>query len=568
MSDRQPILNRLIGLETEYSIRFRPDAGQKRPIDLRLFEAIVTELRRQLPLLKAQTPKRGVFLATGGAVWFEKAPYRSTAHVEGATPECRSPRSLLAWQRAQDRLVSAAAASAQVPGELTLCKGNADAAGHVYGAQENYEVHAGPRLLLWRLGLLFLLVPVVVLTFLVVMQVGVLAWAWALAATLVLLPAGLIALACQIFGAPHTAAAIRRTLLGRESWPYFSIANQNSFFPPVIARGFILTEQFAVVPLALAVTALARLTLHRRVRRALLPFLVTRGIFCGAGRVDSAGRLHLAGKAHAINRVIGVGLFARPVFNLGHLIKGALLGWMFPGGAGMRGPTLRLQIGLGDSNLCDEAEYLRVATTSLVLDAIEDGAFDDFPSVRSPIEALGRISADPTLRASAQFDDGSSRTALDVQREYLRRCRAFVEGLRNVAVDEAHDILRRWDDVLTLLETDPDRLVGRVDWITKRYLLEQCAADDAPAEVRQKIDLRYHELSPDGYFDRLRQADLPARILSEPEITAAQTRPPPDTPANLRGRYVTALANDPHARANWHAVTSGPAAKRRTHSLV
>jgi proteasome accessory factor A len=568
MLDPQPILNRLIGLETEYSIRFLPDPAHNRPIDRRLFEAIVVELRRQLPLLPAQNLKRGVFLATGGAVWFEKAPYRSVAHIEGATPECRGPRCLLACQRAQDRLLSVAAASARVPGELTLCKGNADAAGHVYGAQENYEVHAGPRLRLWQLGRVFLLIPVVVVTFLLVLQVSAFAWAWALAALLVLLPGGLIAHACEIFGAPRAARALRRALLGRESWPYFSVANQNAFFPPAISRGFILAEQLAVLPLALAVGILARLTLHRKVRRALLPFLITRGIFCGAGRVDSAGRFHLAGKAHAINRVIGVGVFGRPIFNLGHLAKGALLGWSFPGGAGMGGPTLRLQIGLGDSNLCDEAEYLRVATTSLVLDAIEVGAFDDFPSVRRPIDALARISADPTLRATVQLADGSARTALAVQREYLRRCSAFVNGLGNVCVDEAHDILRRWEEVLTLLEANQNQLVGRIDWITKRYLLEQCAPADAPADVRQKIDLRYHELSPDGYFDRLRQADLPAKLLTESEITVAQTQPPPGTPATRRGRYVTAFAGDPHARANWHAVTSGPSPKRRVHSLV
>jgi proteasome accessory factor A len=188
--------------------------------------------------------------------------------------------------------------------------------------------------------------------------------------------------------------------------------------------------------------------------------------------------------------------------------------------------------------------------------------------VRRPIDALARISADPTLRATVQLADGSARTALAVQREYLRRCSAFVNGLANVCVDEAHDILRRWEEVLTLLEANQNQLVGRIDWITKRYLLEQCAPADAPADVRQKIDLRYHELSPDGYFDRLRQADLPAKLLTESEITAAQTQPPPGTPATRRGRYVTAFAGDPHARANWHAVTSGPSPKRRVHSLV
>ena len=566
MPDSRPILSRLIGLETEYAIRYRPDPGHDRPVDRPVFEAIIAELRRELPLLDADYLKRGVFLATGGAVWFEKAPYRWVARVEGATPECRGPRRLLACQRAQDRLLAVAAASARLSGEVTLCKGNADATGRAYGAQENYEVDVGPRLLAWRLGRAFLIIPTVVLTFVLLIAVSLLTWAWAIVVGALLLPVPFLAAACEARGAPRAALRLRRVLLGRESPPYFSAANHNHFFPPLIARGFILGEQILVIPLTLVIQALASLTLQREVRRALLPFLVTRGIFCGAGRVDSAGRFHLAGKAVGITGVTGVGLFGRPIFNLGHLAKGAIAGWLFPGGARLGGPTLRLQISLGDSNLCDEAEYLRIGTTSLVLDAIDAGAFDDFPSICRPIGALRRVTADTTLRAAVPFTDGSARTALDVQREYLDRCRTFVDGLPH-APDEAHEILRHWDEVLTLLRTAPDRLVGRVDWITKRYLLDQCAPD-APPNVRQKIDLRYHELSPDGYFERLRQADLPAKILTEPEIVSAQAAPPPDTPATLRGRYVTAFADDPHARATWHAVISGPLKSRRTHRLV
>ena len=47
MPDSRPILSRLIGLETEYAIRYRPDPGHDRPVDRPVFEAIIAELRRE-----------------------------------------------------------------------------------------------------------------------------------------------------------------------------------------------------------------------------------------------------------------------------------------------------------------------------------------------------------------------------------------------------------------------------------------------------------------------------------------------------------------------------------------
>ncbi len=59
--------------------------------------------------------------------------------IEGATPECRGPLQVVRYQRAQDQLLSQCARLAEVDGEFSLVKNDRDAAGNVYGAQENYE---------------------------------------------------------------------------------------------------------------------------------------------------------------------------------------------------------------------------------------------------------------------------------------------------------------------------------------------------------------------------------------------------------------------------------------------
>jgi len=95
------ILDRLAGLETEYVIRFHPDAAAaartKRPHNRLLFDLVIGELRRVLPAMPAMPGKPGFFLANGGAVWYEHARHTyNAALLEGSTPECRGPRQLLA----------------------------------------------------------------------------------------------------------------------------------------------------------------------------------------------------------------------------------------------------------------------------------------------------------------------------------------------------------------------------------------------------------------------------------------------------------------------------------------
>src|SRR5205807_3838417 len=128
--------------------------------------------------------------------------------------------------------------------------------------------------------------------------------------------------------------------------------------------------------------------------------------------LDAQGHFHLTEKAETRRAVWleTVPDFSRPVFSNAHFCK--MVSTFWPRWRELLAPRQRLQISLGDSNLCEEAEYLRVATTALVLDAIEAGAIVAPPMPRRPLRALHQVSRDPTLRLAVALRDGGRMTAL------------------------------------------------------------------------------------------------------------------------------------------------------------
>jgi proteasome accessory factor A len=513
-------------------------------------------LGRQIPTAGAKHFKEGVFVANGGAVWFEaERPSAGGGLVEGATPECRGPREALAYQRAQDSLLAEAAAASRLSGDVRLIKNDRDFRDNVYGAQENYEAELarGFRLWCWRLGIT-LLFPVAVVTWLSILLCVLATLAYfSLAALLYLMLRGASSnprnLALLLFGSDLVE--------GRETCIHVPVWLESSL--QVITR-------LVTAPLALALYVLLRLTAFSRLRRALLPFLVSRPIVTGAGLVDAEGRFQISDKGPAINCVLGFGgMFKdRPIFTMGHFFKSMYAEAWFSPREFFRlwAARQRLQIGLGDSNMCETAEFLRVGTTMLVLDAIDAGMFNDHPRIHRPIRALHTICRDTTLRRTVTLRGDCPATALQIQQYYHSVCREFLKQ-QGDAPPEAWHVLDCWKQVLdafeTLVDRDelPDQLIGRVDWVTKKFLLDQAAAD-APWDERKKIDIRYHELSPDGYFEMLRSTGNVPRILSDDELQRALRNPPPNSPATTRGHYIREFSQgDQPLAVNWRSVIIG-----------
>jgi hypothetical protein len=189
---------------------------------------------------------------------------------------------------------------------------------------------------------------------------------------------------------------------------------------------------------------------------------------------------------------------------------------------------------------------------------IEAGEMPALPRVRRPIRSLRAVCADPTLAAKVALAGGGQRTALELQRFYLEACRQFLQRRIDVA-PEARDVLRRWEAALDALAEEPASLVGTLDWVTKRFVLDK-AGRGASWEARKKIDIRYHELSPQGYFQRLRATGIVVDLLDPAEVEHARRNPPSGTPAAVRGRYIREFADDEdEITANWQAVFLGRA---------
>jgi Pup amidohydrolase len=550
------VFDRLVGLETEYAVRFRPAPGAERPTDYDLFEALVAALRRRIPAAGADPAgqgKPGIFLANGGAVWFERyRPALTTGLVEGCTPECRSPRRLLACQRAQDRLLAEAARDAGMDGSFLLVKNCRDSRGNSYGAQESYDavLARGWRLVLWRAFWLSIgpigLAVILALAFLLV---GVLLTN--------LVVAGLLYFALAALVQPSAARRRRwHTLFFGRYWVTHD--DVDAAWPAWLEPPIFLLLKIGLTPLMLLTSGVVALMDVRRTQRQMFAFLASRAVLGGSGWLDRRGQFHLAEKAES-RRTVWTEVVpdsSRPVFNVAHF-------WKLACSFGPRWKELfagrqRLQISLGDSNCCEEAEYLRFATTLLVVDASEAGALGEAPRVRFPLRALRQISRDPTLTTAVPLRGGERMTALQLQRWYFDACRRFVAD-RPDAPDEAREVLRRWADVLDRLERNKPSLVGRLDWVTKEYLLQR-AGNELPAAARKKLDLRYHELSPEGYFRRLEEVGLTAGLLEEAEVEQAMRLPPPGSPAVQRARYIREFSGrDTLLKVSWRLlrVTEG-----------
>lgn len=551
------LLHRLAGLETEYVARFRPDdPHSERPTTFQLLHDLAGALRRRLPIVPADHPKKGFFLATGGAFWHER-PGEGLDHplIEGATPECRGARTLLAYQRAQDQLLASAARDVS-GGDFTLCKSDCDAEGNVYGAQENYDVvfARGWRLLVWRVLVVLVLVPLISLGWLGMIALMMVLCAYYIAAIVVYLLYQLAATYVPPLGGAQRSRRMRIALFGPPGGE-----EPLHFMPRWLAAVVTAYEHIVLAPGALALSWAISLLGFGQLRRVLLPFLISRTIVCGSGRLLRDGKFQIAAKASRIRGVNGVGIFrVRSIFSFGPQLKALMLFSTF---GGRWFPSLlksrqRFQINIGDGNLCEEAEYLRIGTTMLLIDLVEAGFAFDVPTLRHPIRAMRTIMSDPTLKARVKMYDGRSLSAIEIQRTYLEACRAFVASQATPS-PEAQDILARWANVLDDLERAPRKLIGRLDWITKKWLIETTAAR-ASWDVKKKIDLRYHELSPNGYFERLRSTGIIRSVLSESQVDAAAIDPPPDSPATERGRHIRELlATTPNVRAGWLAVSIG-----------
>ena len=403
---------RIFGLEVEYGVTctFR---GQRRlspdEVARYLFRRVVSWGRSS-----------NVFLENGARLYLDVG-----SHPEYATPECDSVRSVVAHDKAGERILEGLVEQAEqrlaeegIAGRITLLKNNTDSAGNSYGSHENYLV--------------------------------------------------------------------------------------------------------------------ARVGEFQRLADTLIPFLVTRQIFSGAGKVLATPR----GAVYAISQRaehIWEGLSSattrsRPIINSRDE----------PHADAER--FRRLHVIVGDSNMSEYATWLKVATTDLLLRMVEAGAVMRDLTLDNPIRAIREISHDMTCTRRVRLAGGREMNALEIQQAYYERVAQFVE--HRGSDPESERVLDAWGHALQMLADDPMKLSRTVDWVAKYQMVEdfrqrhQLSLSDPKVTM---LDLQFHDVDRQrGLHYLLQQRCKIDRVIDDELIDHAVEEPPETTRAKLRGEFIRA----------------------------
>ena len=268
----------------------------------------------------------------------------------------------------------------------------------------------------------------------------------------------------------------------------------------------------------------------------LIPFLVSRQLICGAGKVTTTSR----GATYCVSQradhiwegVSSATTRSRPIINTRDEPHADAEKYR------------RLHVIVGDSNMSETTTMLKIGSADLVLRMIEAGVVMRDLTLENPIRAIREISHDMTGRRLVKLANGRELSGLQIQREYLERAAAFadLEGLD----DPMHkSVLELWQRTLTAIETQDLAQVGtEIDWVMKYLLLDRYAAKHNLSWTSPRIaqlDLAYHDINRRrGLFYLLQRHGKATRITTDLEIFEAKSLPPQTTRAKLRGDFIRA----------------------------
>ncbi len=267
----------------------------------------------------------------------------------------------------------------------------------------------------------------------------------------------------------------------------------------------------------------------------LIPFLISRQLLCGAGKVVQTARgatYCLSQRAdHIWEGLSSATTRSRPIINTRdepHADADAYR---------------RLHVIVGDSNMSEMSTLLKVGAADLVLQMLESGVVMRDMAFENPIRAIREFSHDLSGTVAVPLATGRQLSALDMQREYFQKVSDFADrgGLREHPIHAR--VLELWERSLMALERQDLTLVERdLDWVIKLRLLQRYMhKHDLTMESARvaQLDLAYHDINPRrGLFYLAQAGGAVNRVSTDEQITMAMTVPPQTTRAKLRGDFI------------------------------
>ena len=265
----------------------------------------------------------------------------------------------------------------------------------------------------------------------------------------------------------------------------------------------------------------------------LIPFFVSRQIYCGAGKILQTARgamFCISQRAeHIWEGVSSATTRSRPIINTRDEPHADAEKYR------------RLHVIVGDSNMSEYSTFLKVGATSILLRMLEDPStvLRDM-TLENPIRAIREISHDLTCTRRVRLANGREASALEIQSEYLSRALRYADSRGLSPLEQK--ALEMWEHCLTMLEKDPFELDREVDWVIKHKLVEGYREKHDLPLTHPKVallDLQYHDVNRDrGLFYRMQKRNMVERTTTDSEINTAVEQPPQTTRARLRGEFI------------------------------
>ncbi len=264
----------------------------------------------------------------------------------------------------------------------------------------------------------------------------------------------------------------------------------------------------------------------------LIPFLVTRQVYAGAGKVlrtRAGNHYYISQRAqHIYQEISGATTSSRGIINTRDEPHAD------------EEKYRRLHVIVGDSNMSEFVTHLKVGATAIVLSMVEDGWIRKDLALEDPVRAIKEISHDVTCERKVRLKRGIELSGVEIQREYLEMALAYYQGRE--ASPQVLDILEKWGWVLEKLEEDPWQLHRHLDWVIKMELIRSYMERRKVGFEDQRIsmlDLQFHDIKRSrGLYYLMAREDMVDRMCTDEQIEGAMVQPPQTTRAKIRSDFI------------------------------